>query len=194
MTWPEVAAIVCGSGGLSAALNIAVSQLTLASSKRRDAVHQALLVAEHLEAFAFGCAGSAFATWSVVAQRTPGALLGAVPAFPPFSDKIVWQSLDPGNAARARQIASAYEIGNAQTITAFGRSPASGYRFAFAETLRLGNDAYETASHLRRLYDLPDARPVYPRWDYVEFLVGELEKLPARREQITTEANLQSPT
>ncbi|HZF95981.1 MAG TPA: hypothetical protein VEZ20_14050 [Allosphingosinicella sp.] len=188
MTSAQIFGIIMGSGGVSGLVTLLATKWLDANSKKRTSAHQARLVSEHLENFAFGCAGHSFTNYTILVEQRPGVLISTVPLFPPFSDKIEWTGLNSDCVDAARRLDQNFYIADAQTRTAFGRSPESGFRFAFSETLRLGNEALEAASTLRATYKLKQLTFEPPRWDWVTFLRGELEKLDLRREQITVKA------
>jgi hypothetical protein len=187
ITSGEMIALVLGSGGLSGVVNFGLTHWTTLRARRRDVSHQSLLVAEHLESYAFGCAGLAFGAWCMLADDRPGGLPSLPPLFQPFPDKIVWQSIDGDRAAAARGLPLKAEQAAAAVQAGFGKSNTEGHVAAFAWTLRLGNDAFEVATGLRGVNRISPLTFEYPRWDYPQFLRGELEKLPLRRDQITAE-------
>ena len=187
ITTGEMITLVLGSGGLSGAINFGLTQWATLRARRRDVSHQSLLVAEHLESYAFGCAGLTFGAWCMLADGRPGALPPLPPLFQPFSDKIVWQSVDGHQAAAARALPLKAEQAAAAAQAGFGKSSTEGHVAAFAWTLRLGKEAFEVAASLRKSTGIAPLTFDYPRWDYPLFLRGEFEKLPLRREQITVE-------
>jgi hypothetical protein len=184
MTIGETVAIIGGSGGLSAALNFLITQWSTRTARSRDVAHQTLLVIEHLENYAFGCAGHAFGDWAILVEGRPGALLSQPPHFPPFSDQIDWKALDSGHAASVRAVASNVELALAASAAGFGRSQKEGYGTALFWTLRLGTEALEQATFLRRFADMPPLVLEPPRWDYPAFLKGEIEKIELRKSQM----------
>lgn len=183
----EIVAIVLGSGGVSGAVNFGLTHWLMLRTRRRDVSHQSLLVAEHLEAYAFGCAGQAFGTWCLLVDGSPGALMSSPPLFQPFPDKIVWQSVEARHAEAARALVLKSEQAAGAVQAGFGKSATEGHVAAFAWALRLGKEACEVAAALRASRNIRPLAFDQPRWDYPVFLRGEFERLVDRRERIAVE-------
>lgn len=188
MTTAEIITIIVGSGGLAGVTNIALTKWLESKSQKRSASHQGRLVAEHLESYAFACAGNAYRDWAILVDGSPGALTSIVPPFPPFSDELDWAALDSKLVDAARGIEQNFHVADVQTKTAFGKSAEKGYRYVLAESLRLGNEALHAAAEIRAHYRLRPLTFDAPRWDWVTFLRGEFEKLEERRRQIALKA------
>lgn len=184
MTFAETVAIIGGSGGLSAVLNFAITQWTTRSTRDRDKTHQLMLVVEHLENYAFGCAGHAFSDWAVLADGRQGALLSQPPFFPSYSDKIDWRALESAHAVAARKLPYNVELALAAVAAGFDKSSFHGYSTALFWTLRLGAEALELSAFLRQYGGIEELVIDYPRWPFPVFLSGEMKKIDLRKEQI----------
>ena len=180
----EALAVIGGSASLTTVLNFLVGQWNTRKTDKREHVHQVLLVVEHLENYAFGCAGHAFGNYTLLVEGIPGALLSQPPRFPPFSDQIRWQSLDVEQATAVRRFPANVELALAASAAGFGRAAIDGFSTALYWTLQLGIEALELAAGLRKESGLASLLLEGRRWDYPLFLQGEMEKIEVRKAQI----------
>ena len=180
----EAIAIIGGSASLTTVLTFLVGQWNARKTADRDNAHHALMVIEHLENYAFGCAGHAFGDYQVLVLGQPGSLLPQPPQFPPFSDQIRWQALDKDHATSARRFPANVDLALAAGAAGFGRGAIEGFSTALYWTLQLGAEALQLAGFLRDYADLGPLVLDGRRWDYPTFLRGEMEKLETRKQQI----------
>jgi hypothetical protein len=180
----ETLSIIAGSASLTTVLNFLVAQWNTRKTADRDKAHQVLLVVEHLENYAFGCAGHAFGNYNVLQEKVPGALLSQPPAFPPYSDLIRWTALEVGHATAARRLPHDVELAIAASAAGFQKGSIDGFSTAFYWTLQLGNEAVGQATFLRGYTGLGPLVLEGRRWDFPLFLRGEMEKLDLRKAQI----------
>lgn len=180
----EALAIIGGSASLTTVLNFALAKWTEHRTVGRDKAHQALLVVEHLENYAFGCAGHAFGDYAVLVDGSPGGLVSQPPQFPPFSDQIRWQAIDLDLAEPARRFAADVELAIAAASAGFRRNPLEGHGTALYWCLQLGAEAVDQARTIRGRAGLGTLVLEGRHWDYPLFLRGEMEKLELRKAQI----------
>lgn len=180
----ETLSIIAGSASLTTVLNFLVGQWSTRKTADRDKAHQVLMVVEHLENYAFGCAGHAFGNYNVLHDKAPGALLSQPPSFPPYSDLIRWQALEVSHATTARRLPHDVELAIAASAAGFRKGAVEGFSTAIYWTLQLGGEAIAQASFLRDFAELGPLLLEGRRWDFPVFLRGEMEKLELRKAQI----------
>ncbi len=186
--WGKLLAIALGSGGASAFFTkwweLRAGSNVRNAAERRQRRAQTLSLAEHLETFAYGCAGNLFATFEVAANRKAGTMMMQIPDFPNFPDRLDWQVIDPELAPRASAFRNRVEIAKGAISSSHGISLGQGCFYAFLQTSMIGKDALAVAAELRNRESLPQLDWASYSWNFGEFLTGELEKEKTRYREI----------
>ncbi len=180
--------IAVGSGGVAALFLKGVDLLHSGWLRRlgekREMALSARTIAEHLEIYAFGCAGHMFSTWEVLERDGAGAMITNIPEFPAFAKRINWQVLDLELAAAASSLRNRVEVARGAIESSFSLGAAQGHFYAYAQAAMIGADAFRIAAGLRRKAGpAQESTPAYA-WDFATFLNGEHEKQKVRYKQI----------
>jgi hypothetical protein len=184
----QIAGIILGSGGV-AALGTKMIELASARALRRKQEARELqansrIVAQHLEIFAYGCAGHLYGTWDVLERGGPGPVMKTLPDFPKYPDGVNWHVINPDLAVRASGIRNRVEVAKGAIDSSYTLSEAQGLFYAFLQASKIGVAACEIASSLRQEAKLPALEHEDWAWDFVKFLEGEKAKEKQRHQQI----------
>src|SRR3712207_2780021 len=95
LTTAQLWAIILGSGGAAAlftkSIELLDARFVRAKGENRERAVSSRSIAEHLELYAFGCAGYMYATWDVLENGAPGPMMRDIPEFPAYPATINWQ-------------------------------------------------------------------------------------------------------
>ncbi|MBZ9907732.1 hypothetical protein LB557_17125 [Mesorhizobium sp. BR115XR7A] len=168
----DVLGLILGPAIVAAVVTAAVNVWTKRRDDSRTRVVAALLIASHLEDYAYACATYTF--MSHEKDRAPEDKM-SIPALNPWPVEVSWGSLPPVPASQAASIRMDVTI-------ATGMAAATPYENELgvwqARRLRseLGLQAWRAARALRREAGLPLIRPETLRWNFTEYLWHEYGK------------------
>lgn len=188
-----VAAIVVGSGGGAA---LATKGMEMRSARkvrdegdRRARVASTLALAEHLENYAFWCAGEIYVTREAAKKEAAGeqpsvALIMQIPDYPAVPDAVDWSTIDATLSPRAyafrlRVLISQSAVESSETVSLAQRS-----WYAFREAARNGRDALNVAAALRTEAKLPPVSWFELSWPFRDFLEEAWQNVDARLPEI----------
>jgi hypothetical protein len=178
-----------GSGlGTIAPTAVGAAALTLAGNfwidrrkQKRVASATALVVARHLELYAYSCAGQAF---TIAHAGAPDRHMARIPLLPPWPSDVVWGELAGDLASDAMTmemsvvIAIGIVLGDKRTEVRLQQT-----RRLCCE---LGLTSWLIANQLRSVSGLPHIDRAKLRWDFVRYLWGDYGKSVASLRHLGT--------
>lgn len=184
----EIATIILGSGGVAALgtklIDLLDARAVRVRTHRREKAASSLAMAEHLEIYAYGCAGTLYATWDVLENGAAGPMAGQIPAFPAYPAGVNWQAIDVEISHAASGLRNRVEVARGAIESSFNVSEAQGHFYAYLQGCSIGDRACSIAARLRDAAGIPPLDIDDYSWDFVTFLQGEKAKEKQRHEQI----------
>lgn len=184
----DIATIILGSGGVAALstklIDLLAARRAQVRAHRREKAATSLAIAEHLEIYAYGCAGAIFPTYDIIEKGARGSMARQIPAFPAYPKSVSWGSIDVEDSHAASGLRNRVEVARGAIESSFNVSEAQGHFYAYLQGCTIGDRACFVAAAIRKAAGIPPLDPDEYSWDFPSFLSGEKAKEKQRHDQI----------